>query len=85
MSRDKLYYCEVEWFDEYAEKTKKDSFYAFATNLADLGTRIDATFPYIEKIHLKEVNDYICDSTEFFYVTGLSKEVRHLINEANNF
>ena len=78
----KLYFVEVKYYSEFEETYYTNSFYAFAKDLGDLGSRIDKVFNYIEKVKIREVNEDLDDSN-FFYVDGLSRNVIELIDEAN--
>ena len=84
MEDNKLYYVEVKWYNDYEDKNDTNQFYAFSPNLKDLGERIDKCYNYIENVKIKEVNGW-CGSSNFLYVDGLSKTVRDIINEANNY
>ena len=84
MKENSLYFVKVKWYNDMSNEDITSLFYTFADSFADLGKRIDETFPYIEKIKIQEISSYMGDSG-FLYVDGLNKEILHTINEINCF
>jgi len=62
----KLYYCEVNWYDEYCDREDTSSCFIFAHTYADACDQLDPHFTYIKKVNIEEVNDDTANATVLF-------------------
>ena len=79
-----LFYASVKWYNEAKDEMETNKFYTFAYDYAEVGQRINDTFPYIESVMIRAINQY-CDPSNFLYVDTLSWDERKKINECNDY
>lgn len=78
----KLYYCEVNWYDDYHDKNDIDTCFIFAPTYADACGQLDVHFSYIEKLTIEEVCADTANTTVLF-LGGKNEDLVQSIKDSN--
>ena len=80
----KLFYCELTWYDSYADIEQKDKVFVFAHTYEEACRQVNVHFNEIVKINLEVVNDDT-SNTSVLFIEGNDEDVVQSIKNSNTY
>lgn len=80
----KLFYCELTWYDNYADTEQEDKLFVFAHSYEEACRQVSIHFNEIIKINIEIVNDDT-GNTSVIFIEGNDESVVQSIKNSNTY